>query len=313
MATPFRAGGTPQASAASAMVAAATGASPVTYLADVSEFQPSIADAVYLAWSHAIVIRAAYGDAHDDGAWYGGARRAALHSGGAKFLGVYQYLVAGQDGTAQADALHNLVGPLQKGEVLIADFEEGQHSMLTAWYNRMVNWYPAHYLWTYTGLNFGQAQGALPVEWVAAYGQSEPASPHVLWQFTSSFNVPGVGPADCSLYHGTVDQLAALAFPGGTTVPVPTPPPAPAPPSPQELRETIKSAGSVVLFTWGAVSGVTSYAWQLEWWKPGFGWVLSVNTRVTGAAHSETLSADTMYRWRVSSGTWSDWTEFDTP
>lgn len=188
---------------------------PATYLADISEFQPDIADAAYLAWSKAVVIRALYGSGHDDGAWYGGQRRAALHDGGALFVGIYQYLVAGQDGAAQARAFRSLVGPIKPHEVLIADFEQGDHAMLTAWYNEMLTLYGAGiapYLWTYTGLLFGEAQGALPVQWIADYTADEPSSPHTLWQFTESYQVPGVGIADCSVFHGTIDQLAALAY-----------------------------------------------------------------------------------------------------
>lgn len=216
---PFRAGGE---AAAAAHALALPRPAPQVLLADISEFQPDIADAAYLAWSKAIVIRAAYGGAHDDRAWYGGQRRALLHQGGVRFLGIYQYLVAGQDGAAQADAFHRLVGHVRPGEVLVADFEEGTHSVLTAWYNRMLTLgYPARYLWTYSGLNFGAANSALPVEWIAAYGQGEPDSPHKLWQFTSSFRVPGVGAADCSVFHGTIDQLAALACQAPGTQPAP--------------------------------------------------------------------------------------------
>lgn len=219
--TPFRAGGSPRG------IPALTAAAPVTYLADISEFEPSVADAVYLAWSPAIVIRAAYGDEHDDQAWYGGQRRALLHKLGAKFVGIYQYLVSGQDGAAQARAFHALVGAIRPGEVLIADFEEGDHAMLTAWYNQMLSMYGqgiAPYLWTYTGLDFGQAAGALPVQWIADYSSAEPSTPHTLWQFTSAYQVPGVGSCDASLFHGSIDQLAALAFP--QTAPKPAPQPA---------------------------------------------------------------------------------------
>lgn len=228
-ATPFRAGGESQPNTAPLPqplalpnVAESFTAGTSVLLADISEFQPDIADAAYLAWSPAIVIRAAYGAQHDDRAWYGGQRRALLHQLGARFTGIYQYLVAGQDGAAQAQALNDLVGDLQPGEVLIADFEEGEHAALTGWYNaQLADRGPgiAPYLWTYTGLNFGQSSGVLPVEWVAAYGQAEPATPHRLWQFTSSFQVPGVGAADCSLFHGTIGELAALALP----VPPPRP------------------------------------------------------------------------------------------
>ncbi len=226
--TPFRAGQVPGMTLEMDWLppAAVTGR---TLLADVSEFQPNVADAAYLAWSKAIVIRACYGTAHDDKAWYGGQRRALLHTGGAQFVGIYQYLVAGQDGAAQANTLHGLVGALQKGEVIIADFEEGGKPMLTAWYNRMLALgYPGKYLWTYSGLNFGQANGALPVQWLAAYQAAEPASPHTLWQFTSSYPVPGVGTCDCSVFHGSITDLAALAYGGIVTPPAPAPAPVPA-------------------------------------------------------------------------------------
>lgn len=200
-----------------------------TLMADISEFQPNLADSAYLQWSKAIAIRAAYGDAHDDRAWYGGQRRSLLHQGGVRFLAIYQYLVSGQDGTAQADALHSLLGGLEKGEVVVPDFEEGQHAMLTSWYNRMLALgYADKFLWTYSGLYFGKMNGALPVQWLAAYQPGEPASPHTLWQFTDSYSVPGVGMADCSVFHGTVDELAALAY-GGTVTQPPAPKPVPVP------------------------------------------------------------------------------------
>jgi GH25 family lysozyme M1 (1,4-beta-N-acetylmuramidase) len=187
------------------------------YLADVSEYQPDIDDATYAAWSRGIAIRALYGASHTDGAWYGGARRADLHAAGIRFLGIYQYLVAGQSGTSQAQAFHNLVGPIQNGEVFVADFEEGDKSMLTSWRSEMVALYGkgiTSYLWTYTGLSFGQSAGVLPVQWIADYASSPPSTPHTLWQFSESYNVPGVGTCDCNQYAGTIDQLAALAWGG---------------------------------------------------------------------------------------------------
>ena len=204
----------------------------VTYLADISEYQANIADAAYLAWSRAVVIRALYGATHDDAAWYGGARRAALHQGGARFVGIYAYLVASQSGAAQAQAFHQLVGAIQPGEVFIADFEEGDHTLLTGWYNEMLTLYGqsiAPYLWTYTGLDFGESQGVLPVQWIADYTRAEPATPHTLWQFSETYPVPGVGTADCSVFHGPVAALAALAWqpftPQEAPVTITTPPP----------------------------------------------------------------------------------------
>jgi glycosyl hydrolase family 25 len=187
------------------------------YLADISEFQPDIDDATYVKWSHGIMVRALYGDAHVDKAWYDGDRRADLHAAGIRFLGIYQYLVASQSGTAQARAFHNLVGPIQNGEVFVADFEEGSKSNLTAWYNEMIALYGAgitSHLWTYTGLSFGQSAGVLPVQWIADYTSTAPSTPHILWQFTDSYNVPGVGNCDCNQFDGTMDQLASLGWGG---------------------------------------------------------------------------------------------------
>jgi len=242
---PFRAGGIPAPRAQTRFTPGQAG--PAVLFADVSEFQPNIDDPVYLGWSKAAAIRAAYGDQHDDRAWYNGQRRSALHDGGARFLAIYQYLVSGQDGAAQADAMHGLVGELRPGEVITPDFEEGQHAMLTAWYNRMISLYGPWirpYLWTYSGLFFAAAQGAAPVEWVAAYGQAEPEVPHKLWQFTSAFQVPGVGVADCNIFHGTIDELAALAFQG--TAPAPPPPPGPGPAFSQPQHVTVNAGDTTV-------------------------------------------------------------------
>lgn len=308
--SPFRAGSVPEGLHPELLTAQAfTGT--YTLLADISEFEPSITDATYLAWSKAVVIRAAYGDAHDDRAWYGGQRRDLLHSGGARFLGIYQYLVAGQDGGAQASALHDLAGPLRPGEVMIADFEEGQRGTLSAWYNRMLALgYPGKYLWTYTGLNFGQSQGVLPVEWIAAYGQGEPTVTHRLWQFSSSYNVPGVGLADCSVFHGSIDELAALGY---SAAPVTVPPT----PAPTGLGTVLRSMGTAATLSWSPVPGQAGYHFQLEWWKPGFGWVLSVDTQVRDTSALASLPSGSKYRWRVAAGTadyiWTNWTEFDTP
>lgn len=244
---PFRAGREPGIVAEPMAVPAFNG--PHVLLADISEFQPDVADAAYLAWSRAIIIRCLYGDAHQDHAWYGGQRRALLHAGGARFLGVYAYLVAGQSGAAQAQAFHDLVGPIRPGEVFIADFEEGAKPVLSAWYAKMLALYGQAirpYLWTYSGLWFGESQGVLPVEWIAAYGQSEPSTPHRLWQFSSSFQVPGIGVADCSVFHGNIDQLAALAYQSSKPKPVPPPPPKPPAPHPAPKPPVIPTLEELV-------------------------------------------------------------------
>jgi len=215
---PFRAGRAGQATAAAHLVtpSVVTGsAGQVVLLADVSEFQPDIADATYLRWSQAIVIRALYGTRVDK-AWFGGARRDALHAGGARFIGIYAYIRGDQDVTAQAKALISLVGKLRPGEKLIADIEEGTGSQQARWvtWAKAVNAGLGDPPWDYSGLFFARDHGLQPVTWVAAYGTREPDPPHQLWQFTDAFKVPGVGVCDCSVFHGSIDDLAALAYQG---------------------------------------------------------------------------------------------------
>ena len=72
---------------------------PVLLLPDLSEFQPG-ADMAGIKASNggAAIIRAAYGDAHPDQVF----ARLRAAAAGYRFLGLYQYIVAGQDITAQA-------------------------------------------------------------------------------------------------------------------------------------------------------------------------------------------------------------------
>ena len=213
-----------------------------TWLADISEFEPDISDTAYLAWSKAVIIRAAYGDAHDDRAWYGGQRRALLLAGGARFLGIYQYLVAGQDAAAQARALVRLLGKLNPGEVVICDLEEGsgnQAARLAAWAGVVSDAFGVK-PWSYSGEFFARSAGIAPVTWVAAYQAAEPSVRHTLWQFTDAWNVPGVGSCDCSVFRGSIGQLAAMAFAGSSPVP-PITPPAPPPVTPVSWTEHLMS------------------------------------------------------------------------
>ena len=214
--TPFRAGRgdseTPAPAAARTPHIAT--ADSVVLLADCSEFQPDIHDATYLRWSQAIVIRALYGTRVDK-AWFGGARRDALHAGGARFIGIYAYITA-QDITAQARALISLLGRLRPGEKLIADIEEGPGNQQGRWvtWAKVISSALGDPPWDYSGLNYARDHGLQPVTWVAAYGPREPDPPHQLWQFTDQFKVPGVGVCDASVFHGSIDDLAALAYQG---------------------------------------------------------------------------------------------------
>ncbi len=232
----FRAGGLPPGPV---ITPAAVITGPRVLLCDASEFQSNIVDAAYLTWSKAIIIRALYGSQHEDRAWYGGARRDA---GGVRFLGVYAYLVAGQDAATQAHALVSLIGHLRQGEKLVCDIEEGppgeQAARWRQWSAVITAAYgPQAAPWLYAGESFAGAAGLSP-HWVAAYRNTEPGGSHLLWQFTNAFPVPGVGTCDCSVFRGTIGQLAAHGWQATVTPPqkpppvkdTPAPVPAPKPP-----------------------------------------------------------------------------------
>ena len=212
-------------------------AGPHVLLCDISAWQPDIADATYLAWSKAVIIRAMYGTAVDR-AWYGGQRRDLLLLGGAQFLGIYQFLTASEDAATQARALAQLLGKLNPGEYVIADIEEGDGPQQARWqaWAEVIHGELGFAPGTYSGENFAATHALAPVDWVAAYQSSEPSVPHRIWQFTDAYDIPGVGVADCSLFHGPIEELRAMAYQGH---PVP-PKPAPGPP---------QSAGDAAGFT----------------------------------------------------------------
>jgi hypothetical protein len=82
---------------------------------------------------------------------------------------------------------------------------------------------------------------------------------------------------------------------------------------PTGLKQTVISTGAHAAFQWNAVRGAAGYRLQVEWYKPKFGWVLSVDKTLSVTSDTEVLAGATKHRWRVSAGAWSAWTEFTTP
>lgn len=214
---PFRAGRAPGEETSRGHALLTFSGTPIVRAADASEFQPNIHDDIYVKqFSQAIIIRAAYGAHHDDRAWFGGDRRKQLHDNGIRYLGMYQYVTAFEDVTAQAKEFCKLVKAMRVGEDLFADIEEGGGSQTARWrtwahvVNGELGWDPR----SYSGRFFARDHGLQPVHWIASYTTTEPSEPHLWWQFTDAFNIPGIGPCDCSVYHGTMDSLVARAFGG---------------------------------------------------------------------------------------------------
>lgn len=189
---------------------------------DLSEFQPH-ADmpGIKRVNGGAAVIRACYGTHHPDAVF---ARlRADAHD--YAFLGIYQYLVAGQDVTAQAEAFAAIVGRLGPHEFPVLDLEEGegnQEPRALTW-GVLVTAALGKRPWLYSGENYAEAHGLAAIfngpevhTWVAAYRSTEPALGHTLWQCTNGItgahitDWPGAGKCDTSVYHGTLAELSAL-------------------------------------------------------------------------------------------------------
>lgn len=197
-------------------------------LPDLSEWQPNAnMPAIKAANGGAAIIRAAYGASHPDKVF----TKLRAAASGFPFLGIYQYLVAGHDAAAQAQAFVKIVGHLGPHEAAILDLEEGtgnQAARAAAWAAVVDKAFGLAALplnrrsWLYSGLSFAEDHGLGPVfagarhTWVAAYGSKEPALGHTLWQCTDgqtgihATSWPGCGKCDTNLYHGTLAQLAAL-------------------------------------------------------------------------------------------------------
>jgi GH25 family lysozyme M1 (1,4-beta-N-acetylmuramidase) len=191
-------------------------------LPDVSEFQPNVNWGDVAAHNGgAAIMRAMYGSGHVDAAWYGGARRADAHKAGVHVLGIYQYLVQGEDAVAQAEAFVHLVGKLQPGEFAVLDLEEGSGNQLErakAWLEHVDAGlkYPGYRgAWLYSGASFFESAGLMPIAdssrhtWVADYASSPPGVPHTLWQNSDGVDWPGIGKCDNSIFEGDLGALRA--------------------------------------------------------------------------------------------------------
>lgn len=132
-----------------------------------------------------------------------------------KVRGFYLYLVADRDAGVQAAEAASAIGRLLPGEFCVVDVEEGagNQAKRAEAACAVLDSMCGGRTWVYSGLSFyGQHLAGLnrPL-WLAAYRSTEPTAPkHLLWQHTSSEPHPGIGPCDCSIFHGTVTQLRAL-------------------------------------------------------------------------------------------------------
>jgi hypothetical protein len=196
------------------------------------------------------------------------------------FIGLYHYLVAGQDAVSQAKAFCAWIGPASAvfpGTVFMLDLEEGsgnQSSRANAWLGYVDHFYGLDKLplnmrsWLYSGNSFAQTQGLTPIfnsarhTWVASYKATETGLlPHTLWQSTNGVvganitNWAGAGRCDTSIAHHSVSELAAMGWRAGIVKPpveIITPPSTTAYPAPTNLSMSGKRTS--VSIRWNAVT-----------------------------------------------------------
>jgi hypothetical protein len=238
-----------------------------TKMPDVSEFQTVSAGSAP-NWAGikkqnggAGIIRVGYGNAHLDHMFV--SNYTALKANKFPFIGLYHYVVAGQDIASQAKAFCAWIGPASAifpGTVFMMDLEEGagnQSSRANAWLNAVDHFYGLDKLpldrrsWLYSGQSFAVSQGLAPIfnsarhTWVASYKATETGLlPHTLWQSTNGVvgaNITswaGAGRCDTSIGHHSVAEFAAMGWKGSAVKPpdvIVNPPGATAYPAPTGL------------------------------------------------------------------------------
>lgn len=199
-------------------------------LPDISEFQPN-ADLAGIKKQNggAVIMRVGYGADHKDLSFTN--HRAQAHTAGFSFVGLYHYIRADQDPTAQARQFCNWVGHLVPNEIPIIDLEQGDGSQLSRankWLSFVDDNYDLDRLplnrrsWLYTGENYGQTHDLASIcasirhTWVAKYSVDPPSLPHSLWQSTNGAqgvnktNWAGAGYCDTNVTGYTLAQLSSM-------------------------------------------------------------------------------------------------------
>ena len=209
---------------------------PDIRLADVSEWQPNIDAAAYLAGGYRTLIVRAHSGYRPDKMMP--ARRDYLRGFPFAALGYYQYLAHDRDAAQQARELVSTVGPLRANEFLVLDHEEGAGNQIAradAWF-AVVDQAIGFKATLYAGYFYcrdhlgGWGRWANRPRWLAAYSTVEPGDPHELWQNTDAARFPGLsGTVDGNIFHGDERRFAAVFTAGRGTV-------APAPPKPADSR-----------------------------------------------------------------------------
>jgi hypothetical protein len=132
--------------------------------------------------------------------------------------GFYIYLVKDRDAATQGREAAAVIGRLQPGEFIAVDLEEGDgdQSARAQAAAAVLDKACGGHAWVYSGEAFDHAHLAHVTGrrlWLAAYRTSPEPKGDLLWQHSDKEPHPGIGPCDCSIYHGTAQQLRNLISP----------------------------------------------------------------------------------------------------
>lgn len=184
-------------------------------VADVNDAHTVTDWAAYRAFSPVLIAKATQGTSFVSPA-FPAQRTGAAHAGLAAF-GMYHFWQPGEDPVAQAKHAVATVGALRAAplEWLILDVESGDDMASYHAFCAYADAALGRRTWLYGGRQLTAAQTSRP-RWIARYYDErpdpagQPGIGEVLWQFADSYAVPGVGAADCSVFHGTVEQFLAV-------------------------------------------------------------------------------------------------------
>lgn len=209
-----------------------------TFVADISNFQPSADLPTYRQTNAKIICQISWGTDVTVNA----GRIAEIRSLDFTVVLWYMGLVANEDIGAQVGAFVSQIGHLLPGEGVFLDWEatgstppptsqqrDVAESMLASRLGISVQW-----IGTYGPASLLE-NSPKPAGWLfpASYETTEPAIPHALWQFTNGqyhsipygpIDFPGIGYCDASVFHGSDAELEALVCPPAAK-PIPKAPP----------------------------------------------------------------------------------------
>lgn len=183
-------------------------------IADVNDAHTVTDWPAYAAFSPVLIAKATQGTSFVSTTF--AAQRAGAAQAHLAAFGMYHFWQPGDDPVAQAEHAVATIGSLRSTplEWLILDVESGDDIGSYHAFCEYADAQLGRRTWLYGGRQLTAAQTTRP-RWIARYYDEKPdpaGQPdigEVLWQFADSYAVPGVGAADCSVFHGTVEQFLA--------------------------------------------------------------------------------------------------------